>query len=154
MSHILVTGCAGFIGSHMTDRLLADGHEVLGIDSFEDYYPRAAKMRNLESALSSPGFTLCEANILDLAAGPSARGHGGAGYPRLSSLLRDCACVYHLAAQAGVRDSWGDSFETYARNNVLVTQQLLEACVAAAVPNLIYASSSSVYGDQDRLPLQ
>ena len=151
---LLVTGCAGFIGSHLVDRLLLDGHEVLGIDSFEDYYPRAAKMRNLDSALSSHSFSLCEANILDLASGPSAGRHGGASDSRLCSLLRDCACVYHLAAQAGVRASWGDSFQTYARNNVVATQQLLEACVAAAMPKLFYASSSSVYGDQDRLPLQ
>lgn len=137
--HIVVTGCAGFIGSHLTDRLLADGHTVVGIDSFEDYYPRACKEANLEGALANSACTLHEANILDA---------------DMPAILGGAACVYHLAAQAGVRASWGRSFEVYTRNNVLATQRLLEACVAAAVPKLIYASSSSVYGDQDELPLR
>jgi len=153
---VIVTGCAGFIGSHLTDRLLGDGCTVVGIDSFEDYYPRAVKEANLRSARADPAFTLHEANLLELAAraapgGPEA---GGAEGSALAALLRGCACVYHLAAQAGVRASWGSSFDVYTRNNVLATQQLLEACVAAEVPKVIYASSSSVYGDQDELPLR
>ena len=136
---IVITGCAGFIGSHLTDRMLATGHQVVGIDSFEDFYPRAIKEANLKGALAGPAFTLHEASILDL---------------DLEAVVAGAACVYHLAAQAGVRDSWGSSFETYTRNNVLATQRLLEACVAAAVPRVIYASSSSVYGDQDKLPLR
>jgi UDP-glucose 4-epimerase len=153
---VLITGCAGFIGSHLTDRLLADGHAVVGIDSFEDFYPRAIKEANLEGARANPAFTLHEANILDLAAeaAPGGADGGGATDSALAALLRDCACVYHLAAQAGVRASWGSSFEVYTRNNVLATQQLLEACVAAEAPKVIYASSSSVYGDQDELPLR
>ena len=143
-----MTGCAGFIGSHLSDRLVADGHTVLGIDSFEDYYPRADKEANLSAALSKPEFTLLEANILDLAAEPASDGETA-----LVELLRGADCVYHLAAQAGVRASWGASFEVYTRNNVLATQQLLEACVTAGVPKVVYASSSSVYGDQDVLPL-
>ena len=154
--HIVVTGCAGFIGSHLTDRLLADGHTVVGIDSFEDYYPRVIKEQNLEGALANPAFTLHEANILELAAegAPDGAEVGGASGSALAALLRGCARVYHLAAQAGVRASWGSSFEVYTRNNVLATQQLLEACVAAEAPKVIYASSSSVYGDQDELPLR
>ena len=154
--HIVVTGCAGFIGSHLTDRLLADGHVVVGIDSFEDYYPRAIKEANLEGARANPAFTLHEANILDLAgaAAPGGPEAGGAEGSTLAALLHGGTCVYHLAAQAGVRASWGGSFEVYTRNNVLATQQLLEACVAAAAPKVIYASSSSVYGDQDELPLR
>jgi nucleoside-diphosphate-sugar epimerase len=136
---MVVTGCAGFIGSHLTDRLLADGHAVVGIDSFEDYYPRAYKEANLAGARANPAFTLLEQNILEA---------------DLPALLGDAACVYHLAAQAGVRASWGSSFEVYTKNNVLATQRLLEACVAAGVPKVIYASSSSVYGDQDELPLR
>ena len=152
---VLVTGCAGFIGSHLTDRLLADGHTVVGIDSFEEYYPRAIKEANLECACANPAFTLHEANILDLAAEAAPGGlGGGATDSALAALLRDCACVYHLAAQAGVRASWGSSFEAYTRNNVLATQQLLEACIAAGARKVIYASSSSVYGDQDELPLR
>jgi len=153
---MVITGAAGFIGSHLTDRLLADGHTVVGIDSFEDYYPRAIKEANLEGARANPAFTLHEANILELAAeaAPGSPKAGGAEGSALAALLRGCACVYHLAAQAGVRASWGSSFEVYTRNNVLATQQLLEACVAAGVPKVIYASSSSVYGDQDELPLR
>jgi len=154
--HFVITGCAGFIGSHLTDRLLAHGHTVVGIDSFADYYPRTVKEANLEGARVNPAFTLHEANILDLAAeaAPGGPGGGGAGGSAFAALLHGSACVYHLAAQAGVRASWGSSFEIYARNNVLATQQLLEACAAAKVPKVIYASSSSVYGDQDELPLR
>ena len=156
MGHMVVTACAGFIGSHLTDRLLADGHAVVGIDSFEDCYPRAMKEANLAGARANPAFTLHEANILDLAAEAAPGGPGpgeGAEGSALAALLRGSACVYHLAAQPGVRASWGSSFEVYARHNVLATQQLLEACGAAQVPKVIYASSSSVYGDQDELPL-
>jgi UDP-glucose 4-epimerase len=144
--HTLVTGAAGFIGSHLCDRLLADGHSVVGIDSFADYYPRVAKEANLVAARAQPGFTLMERDILDLAACRS-------GPDSLRELLDGVDCVYHLAAQAGVRASWGDTFEAYTSNNVLATQRLLEACVAAEVPKVVYASSSSVYGDQDELPL-
>lgn len=151
--HYVVTGAAGFIGSHLTDRLLADGHSVIGIDSFEDYYPRAFKEANVSGARGNPAFTLHEANILDLV-GETAPGKSRAsGDSALTAILRGSACVYHLAAQAGVRASWGSTFEVYTRNNILATQQLLEACVAAQVPKVIFASSSSVYGDQDELPL-
>jgi UDP-glucose 4-epimerase len=146
--HAIVTGCAGFIGSSLCDRLLADGKAVVGIDSFEDYYPRAYKEANLAAARSNPRFTLVEANILDLMAAG-----GASGRVSLAHLLDGADCVYHLAAQAGVRASWGSSFEVYTRNNVLATQQLLEACIGAGVPKVVYASSSSVYGDQDVLPL-
>jgi nucleoside-diphosphate-sugar epimerase len=148
IGHTVVTGCAGFIGSSLCDRLLAEGHVVIGIDSFEDYYPRANKEANLAAARTNPGFTLVEANILDLAAEA-----GGDRRVSLLELLIGAECVYHLAAQAGVRASWGASFDVYTRNNVLATQRLLEACVAARVPKVVYASSSSVYGDQQVLPL-
>jgi len=152
---VVVTGCAGFIGSHLTDRLLADGqHSVVGIDSFEDYYSRADKENNLESAVSSPAFTLHDANILDLTADARCAQHDRGIDSSLSSLLADCDCVYHLAAQAGARSSWGSSFDVYTRNNVLATEQLLEACVTSGVHKVIYASSSSVYGDQEELPLR
>lgn len=137
--HIVVTGAAGFIGSHLVDRLLADGRQVVGIDSFEEYYPRPYKEANLAAAREHPDFVLREQNLLDV---------------DLPGLLDGAACVYHLAAQAGVRASWGTSFEVYTRNNVLATQQLLEAAVRAGVPKVVYASSSSVYGDQDQLPLR
>jgi UDP-glucose 4-epimerase len=136
---ILVTGAAGFIGSTLCDRLLADGHSVVGIDSFEDYYSREIKDDNVAAARDHTAFTLLETNMLDA---------------DLAGLLDGATGVYHLAAQAGVRASWGTSFEVYTRNNVLATQRLLEACVAAGVPKVVYASSSSVYGDQTELPLR
>jgi UDP-glucose 4-epimerase len=136
---VLVTGAAGFIGSSLCDRLLAEGHIVVGIDSFEDYYVRELKEQNLAGARAHPAFSLVEENLLDA---------------DLAALLDGAACVYHLAAQAGVRASWGSSFDVYTRNNVLATQRLLEACAAAGTPKVVYASSSSVYGDQDELPLR
>jgi nucleoside-diphosphate-sugar epimerase len=136
---VLVTGAAGFIGSSLTDALLADGHEVVGIDGFVDYYPRAAKEQNLARARENPRFHLREAMLQDL---------------DLTQELAGVDRVYHLAAQAGVRASWGRDFEIYTNLNVLGTQRLLEAAVAAGVPRLVYASSSSVYGDTPALPLQ
>ncbi len=148
---IVVTGCAGFIGSHLCDRLLAENHEVLGIDSFEDYYARAIKESNLGSALSDPRFSLREADLVALSETPA---DGPDGADSLVAAIAGADIVYHLAAQAGVRASWGTTFDIYTRNNVLATQRLLEACLAAEVPRVVYASSSSVYGDQEVYPLQ
>jgi UDP-glucose 4-epimerase len=139
VSRYLVTGCAGFIGSNLVDALLVDRHEVVGIDCFTDYYPRARKESHVARAREHDAFTLLEIDLAE---------------EQLSTLVADVGGVFHLAAQAGVRASWGSSFEVYARNNVLATQRLLEACVAAEVPKVIYASSSSVYGDQHELPLR
>jgi UDP-glucose 4-epimerase len=136
---VLVTGAAGFIGSTLCDRLLADGREVVGVDSFEDYYAREIKERNIAGARDHASFRLVEQDLLAA---------------DLPALLEGVDRVYHLAAQAGVRASWGTTFDIYTRNNVLATQQLLEACCAAGVPKVVYASSSSVYGDQDELPLR
>lgn len=147
---IVVTGSTGFIGSHLCDRLLADGHDVVGIDSFEDYYPRSLKEANIAAALNSPRFALLESSILDLAASDASE---LGAVNNLAEVLAGASCVYHLAAQAGVRASWGSTFEVYTRNNVLATQRVLEACLAVGVPKVIYASSSSVYGNQDVLPL-
>jgi nucleoside-diphosphate-sugar epimerase len=146
---IVVTGAAGFIGSHLVDRLLADGCEVVGVDSFEDYYPRPYKEANLEGARTVDRFTLVTDNILALASGDGAK----EGESRLAALFAGADCVVHLAAQAGVRASWGRSFRIYTDNNVLGTQLVLEACREVGVPKLVYASSSSVYGDTDRLPM-
>jgi nucleoside-diphosphate-sugar epimerase len=143
----IVTGAAGFVGSHLVDRLLADGASVVGIDSFEDYYPRAWKEANLRGASRHASFTLIEADIGALAA-PS-----GPGPSRLVRLLSDADCIFHLAAQAGVRASWGTSFGVYAANNIQATQVLLEACKVARITRFVYASSSSVYGDTDALPI-
>lgn len=136
MTHALVTGAAGFIGSHLTDRLLADGVRVSGVDCFTDYYDPALKRRNLESARRHPAFTLYE---LDLA-------HGDL------SALPAVDVVFHQAAQPGVRASWGREFAAYTQHNVLATQRLLERYRDAKLERFVYASSSSVYGDAESYP--
>ncbi len=146
-SRVLVTGAAGFIGSSLVDRLLDSGASVTGVDSFEDYYDRRLKERNLQRAQTHPRFTLLETNILTLA-GESEEG------AELRANVRGADVVYHLAAQAGVRASWGQSFRVYAENNVLGTQLMLEACKGSGVSRFVYASSSSVYGDAAELPLR
>ena len=135
-THALVTGAAGFIGSTLADRLLADGVRVTGVDAFTDYYDPALKRRNLEGAQRQPGFRLLE---LDL------------GRDDLSA-LPEVDVVFHQAAQAGVRASWGRDFAAYVHHNVLATQRLLERYRDAKLERFVYASSSSVYGDAERYP--
>jgi nucleoside-diphosphate-sugar epimerase len=145
---VVVTGAAGFIGSSLVDRLLEQGALVTGVDSFEDYYARGLKESNVQAARANPGFTFLESNILELAADGERKGS------ELRRRLREAHGVFHLAAQAGVRASWGQSFRVYADNNVLGTQLMLEACKEAGVAKFVYASSSSVYGDSRQLPLR
>jgi UDP-glucose 4-epimerase len=135
----LVTGAAGFIGSTLAERLLADAADVVGIDCFTDYYPRGIKERNLRTLLGHPKFRFVEARIQDA---------------DLPALLRDRTHVFHLAAQAGVRKSWGHDFAVYTVNNIEATQVLLEACVGLRLERVVYASSSSVYGDGVELPMR
>jgi UDP-glucose 4-epimerase len=135
----VVTGAAGFIGSHVADSLVRDGHEVIGIDCFTDYYSRQAKEANLRGLRRSALFELVESRLQDA---------------DLARLLDGASHVYHLAAQAGVRASWGREFALYTDHNVLATQRLLEAAVGAGRPTLVCASSSSVYGDAPSLPLR
>jgi UDP-glucuronate 4-epimerase len=146
-SRVLVTGCAGFLGSHLGERLTEMGTEVLGVDCFTDYYPRGRKELNLRSLRDSSRFTLYE---LDLGSDP------------LDDVLEGVGTVFHLAAQPGVRGSFGASFGRYVHDNVLATQRLLEASAKASVRTFVYASSSSVYGnsltyptaeDVDRAPI-
>jgi UDP-glucuronate 4-epimerase len=134
---VLVTGCAGFLGSHLSERLVELGHVVVGVDCFTPYYPREAKERNLERLRAEPSFSFAE---LDLAGDP------------LEGLLEGVQVVYHLAAQPGVRGSFGECFEEYVRSNVLGTQRLLEQAARPPVPKFVYASSSSVYGDATKCP--
>jgi UDP-glucose 4-epimerase len=136
---VVVTGVAGFIGSHVAESLADDGHEVTGVDCFTDYYPRPAKEANLERLRDHSAFRLVEERLQDA---------------HLARLLDGAAHVYHLAAQAGVRASWGREFACYTDHNVLATQRLLEAAVAAGRPTVVYASSSSVYGDSPQLPFR
>lgn len=143
MAKALVTGCAGFIGSHLTDTLLASGHEVLGVDCFDDYYARTDKEANIEQARAAEEFELVEADLLDLASDG-----------RLAELVDSADWVFHLAAQPGVRASWGATFESYTDNNVLATQRVLEAAKQVGVDAFVYASSSSVYGDTTVFPMR
>jgi len=135
----LVTGVAGFIGSTLADRLCADGSDVVGLDCFTDYYPRALKERNLAGLRSHPRFRLVESSL---------------GDADLDSVLADRTHVFHLAAQAGVRKSWGRDFSVYTVNNIEATQVLLEACTRHPIERLVYASSSSIYGDEVSLPMR
>lgn len=132
MPRALVTGAAGFIGSHLAERLLAEGWVVRGVENFDPYYARAYKERNLAGLRERTGFEL---QVGDLVTAP------------LERLLDGVDCVFHLAARPGVRASWGEAFADYDRINVLATQRLLEAVRAHPVRRLVYASSSSVYGD-------
>ena len=135
----LVTGAAGFIGSTLAELVLADGGEVVGIDCFTDYYAREIKERNLRGLVAHPKFRFIDARLQDA---------------DLRALVRDRTHVFHLAAQAGVRRSWGLDFAVYTVNNIEATQALLEACAGARVDRVVYASSSSVYGDSVALPMR
>ncbi len=134
----LVTGGAGFIGSTLSERLLEQGARVRAIDAFTDFYPRPLKERNLENLRGRAGYELIEGDLRDL---------------DLGAALDGVTHVFHLAAQAGVRRSWGQEFEVYTGLNVDATQRLLEACVKHPVERLVYASSSSVYGDDVAIPM-
>ncbi len=131
-----MTGAAGFIGSHLCERLLGDGHDVVGVDNFSTFYDRARKEENLHAAQASSRFVLRD---VDLAVAD------------IGAVLEDCDGVFHLAAQAGVRGSWGETFDIYTRDNIVVTQRLLEALRFHRVPAVL-ASSSSVYGNAAQLP--
>jgi UDP-glucuronate 4-epimerase len=138
VSGVLVTGAAGFIGSHLVDRLLAGGYEVVGVDSFTGYYSRRTKERNLEGALGHGRFRLIDGDLLDL---------------DLDAVLDGVGCVAHLAGEPGVRRSWGPNFPRYMARNVLTTERLLEAAGRAGGTRLVYASSSSVYGPDPGAPV-
>lgn len=133
----LVTGAAGFIGSHLTGALLDRGFQVTGLDCFTDYYPRHIKEANLAANSNREGFRFI---------------FGSVQHTDLTALLESKTHVFHLAAQAGVRKSWGRDFKTYTENNVEATQRLLEACVGRPLHRFVYASSSSLYGDNVAVP--
>ncbi len=135
---VLITGAAGFIGSWLSEKLLSLGHEVRGVDCLTDYYPPAIKKKNIEAALRNSGFTFLEQDLLEA---------------DLDGILDGCEVVFHQAAQAGVRASWGKQFETYTNNNVLATQRLLEAAKGLPLKRFVFASSSSIYGDAENIPV-
>ncbi|HEY2919303.1 MAG TPA: NAD-dependent epimerase/dehydratase family protein [Candidatus Binatia bacterium] len=134
-----VTGVAGFIGSHLAEKLLAAGHDVIGIDNFLDNYPRPFKEKNLSEVTVHRNFTFIRDDLLQC---------------DLKSLLRDVSYVFHLAGQPGVRSSWGKEFARYTDNNIRSTQLLLEAAKELKLTKFVYASTSSVYGDTDDLPMR
>ncbi len=135
----LVTGAAGFIGSHLSAALLDAGASITAVDCFTDYYPRPLKEANLATVKDRRGFTFVEAAMQDI---------------DLKPLLDGVTHVFHLAAQAGVRKSWGRDFDVYTRNNIEATQRLLEAMVGMPIQKYVYSSSSSVYGDNVPLPMR
>jgi UDP-glucuronate 4-epimerase len=135
----LVTGCAGFIGSHLTQALSAHGCSVLGVDAFTDNYARAIKERNLDRCRQTGDVRFAEVDLAE--------------EEELEALLDGVDGIFHLAGRPGVRTSWGPSFDSYLRDNVQVTQRVFEAAVQAGI-RVVYASSSSVYGDADAYPLR
>jgi UDP-glucose 4-epimerase len=134
----LVTGAAGFIGSHLAELLLAEGHSVVGVDGFLDNYDPALKRANVAALAAHANFDLVEGLLEDL---------------DLKAILADTQWVFHLAALPGVRSSWGSSFEDYSTHNVYASQRLLEAALQCEVDRVVYASSSSVYGDAAAIPM-
>ncbi|MGZ3642345.1 MAG: NAD-dependent epimerase/dehydratase family protein [Ktedonobacteraceae bacterium] len=136
----LVTGVGGFVGSHLAERLLADGHDVCGVDAFIDYYPRSIKESNVAELHSQKNFTFIEGDLLSM---------------NLQILLEGVDVIFHQAAQAGVRASWGRDFQRYTDCNILATQRLLEEAMHVhTLQRFVYASSSSVYGNTNVLPIK
>jgi nucleoside-diphosphate-sugar epimerase len=135
----VVTGAAGFIGSHLSAALLDSGASVTGIDWFTDYYARALKDANLATVKNRPGFSFVEGALQDL---------------DLGSILTGATHVFHLAGQAGVRKSWGGDFDVYIRDNIQATQRLLESMARMPIQKYVYSSSSSVYGNDVPLPMR
>jgi nucleoside-diphosphate-sugar epimerase len=135
----LITGVAGFVGSHLAEKLLDLGHDVVGIDTFLDNYGRAYKEKNLAALDARPKFQFVDQDLL---------------HADLTALLRGVTYIFHLAGQPGVRSSWGKDFVKYSDNNIVATQMLLEAARDSRPQKFVYASTSSVYGDTDDLPMR
>jgi UDP-glucuronate 4-epimerase len=133
----VITGVAGFIGSHLAEAMTAGGWSVTGVDSFTPYYPTADKEANLAGLRSDPDFDLVRADLVSM---------------DLHKVLAGSQAVIHLAAQPGVRQSFGDGFDQYVHDNVLATQRVFETALETGCRRVVYASSSSVYGDATEFP--
>jgi UDP-glucuronate 4-epimerase len=134
---VLVTGAAGFIGSHLVEALLERGDEVVGVDSFSPYYSITQKRANLAGVSGQRRFTFVDGDLNEL---------------DLARLLERAEVVYHLAGQPGVRASWGEEFDIYLAQNILTTQRLLEASRGRPLAKFVFASSSSIYGQAESFP--
>ncbi len=143
MKHALVTGCAGFIGSHLSEKLLQQGYRVTGVDVFLSNYQKNIKLYHLSGIMNHPSFRFIQGDLTQL---------------DLNTLLKDVDVIFHQSAMPGVRTSWGKQFQDYTRHNILATQMLLEAAKFSSIQKFIYASSSSIYGEteglvsEDRIP--
>ncbi|MEK6923575.1 MAG: NAD-dependent epimerase/dehydratase family protein [Nanoarchaeota archaeon] len=138
----LVTGCAGFIGSHLTEKLLEQGHRVIGVDCFTDYYSKDLKEKNIKKFINHKNFTFIRKSIEDITSDDLVFNN-----------LKDIEAIFHLAAQAGVRASWGDDFRHYTIHTFEATQKMLEVARKLNVKKFVFASSSSVYGDVEIFPI-
>jgi len=138
MEKILITGCAGFIGSNLVESLLRMNYKVTGMDCFTDYYSSEIKKKNMTNFVNNKNFVFIknDINVADL-----------------KNIVQGIDYIFHLAAQPGVRASWGQNFEIYVKNNIMATQKILEACKDADIKKFIFASSSSVYGNANKLPI-
>src|ERR1043165_3899825 len=137
MMRTVVTGAAGFVGSHLCTHLLEQGDRVVGIDAVTDFYNVALKEANLAGLADWDSFSLQRVDLLDAP---------------LQRLLDGAEVVFHLAGQPGVRPSWGSDFAVYVQRNIMATQRLLETLRDAPVRKIVFASSSSVYGDAESYP--
>ena len=140
MKTAIVTGAAGFIGSHLSEKLLENGFKVIGIDCFTDYYSKKIKKNNMISFQNNKNFKLIESDLMEI---------------DLISIIKESEFLFHEAGQPGVRASWGDQFDTYVKDNILVTQKILESAKEVkTLEKIVMASSSSVYGEQEGIMIE
>jgi nucleoside-diphosphate-sugar epimerase len=140
MKTAIVTGVAGFIGSHLAEKLLQDNIQVIGIDCFTDYYSKEIKKDNLKGFENNENFKFIEEDLMKI---------------DLIPIIKECEFLFHEAGQPGVRASWGSQFDTYVKDNILVTQKILESAKKVkTLEKIVMASSSSIYGEQEGMMVE